>query len=175
MTYEFLKNIVSPRHMAVAISLLGTKEIPGAKSNDRILQWAKDLGLASIYTNDDTAWCGLFFCHVMKEAGRPVVLETKDKYDYLRALKFATWGKEVKVPAFGDILIFKRPEGGHIGFYVGEDKKAYHVIGGNQGNSVSVTRILKRRLFATRRPEYISFKPEPVLLTSAGKISSNEA
>lgn len=35
---------------------------------------------------------------------------------------------------------------GHVGFYVGEDAKGYYVLGGNQGDKVSVVRIAKDRL-----------------------------
>jgi hypothetical protein len=32
------------------------------------------------------------------------------------------------------VLTFKRKGGGHVGIYVGEDSKCYHVLGGNQSN-----------------------------------------
>jgi len=177
MSYEFLKTITAPRHMVVAASLIGTKEIPGGKSNPIIMEWAKKLGLDKIYTNDDTAWCGLFYANVMSEAGRPVVLETRDKWDYLRALKYATCFEKVELDSvrFGDTLIFNRPGGAHIGFCVGEDKDCFHVLGGNQSNMVNVIRILKKRAVHARRPKYISYQPPQNLLSAAGKVSSNEA
>lgn len=178
MSYEYLKSIVTPRHIAVAASYLGTAEIPGAKSNPEILRWAKELGLDKVYKNDDTAWCGLFVCYVMKQAGRQVILNTKDAYDYLRALKYQG-ANLIEAPranaAFGDLLIFQRPEGGHVGFYVGEDANNYHVLGGNQGNKVSVVKISKQRLVAVRRPEYITYSPEKMVVDVAGNVSSNEA
>jgi len=168
-----------PRHIQVAFSLVGTKEIVGSKHNATILQWAKDLGLEKIYTKDETAWCGLFFAHVMKEANRRVDLSTKDPYDYLRALKYVNMPNVTKVAKgeemFGDILIFQRPEGGHIGFYSSESEKAFSVLGGNQGNAVSLVNIAKDRLVACLRPNYISFKPQKYITASNGKISTNEA
>lgn len=177
MAYEYLKNTQTPRHIAVAYSLLGIKEIPGTKSNPQILAFAADSGFSKIYTNDDTSWCALFVYYVLLKANRKITLDTKDQYDYLRALKY----KEIKEfnsvseAAFGDVLIFQRPGGGHVAFYVGEDKDAYHVLGGNQSNKVSITRIAKSRLVGIKRPKYLNYKPEKVFLQATGSLSNNES
>lgn len=175
MDYEYLKTIDKPKHLQIALSHLGLKEIPGKGSNPIILRWAADLGLSKIYKDDDTAWCALFFAHCMKDAGRQAILETTDIYDYIRALKYVNIYNPSPKAGTGDILIFKRPEGGHIGFYVGEDEKCYHVLGGNQGNKVSIIRIEKTRCVAVRRPEYISFTPVQCFVKATGEISKNEA
>jgi hypothetical protein len=51
--------------------------------------------------------------------------------------------------------VFKRAGGGHVGFYIGKDpdRQALHVLGGNQADQVSVTRIRRDRLFAARWPD----------------------
>ena len=53
-------------------------------------------------------------------------------------------------PALGAVVVFWRisPNSGkgHVGFYVGEDGEAYYVLGGNQGDAVSVVRISRDRL-----------------------------
>lgn len=179
MIPEYLKNKTIPAHMKIAYSLIGTKEYAGTKDNPVILQWAKDLGLEKVYKADQTPWCGLFFAYVMMKANRRVDLNTKDPYDYLRALKYQSMPNVTVVPkgeeAFGDILIFQRPEGGHIGFYNGQTNDTFNVLGGNQGDSVSLVNIAKSRLVKCLRPNYISFKPFPVILASNGKISTNEA
>jgi uncharacterized protein (TIGR02594 family) len=56
------------------------------------------------------------------------------------------------VPVYGAIAVFSRNEGGHVGFLVGEDSTDYYVLGGNQSNSVNISRIAKNRLLATRWP-----------------------
>lgn len=178
MTPSFVKGTV-PRHMQIAYSLIGTKEIIGGKDNKVILDWAKGLGLERIYKTTKTPWCGLFFAHVMKEANRRVDLSTKDPYDYLRALKYVNMPNVTKVPKgqemFGDILIFQRPSGGHIGFYSSENENSFSVLGGNQGNSVNLVNIAKNRLIACLRPNYISFQPSKYIIASNGKLSTNEA
>lgn len=179
MVPDFLKGKYIPKHMQIAYDLLGTKEVQGTINSPIILEWARELGLDDIYTNDSLAWCGLFFCYVMKKAGREVKLNTKDKYDYLRALKYQTMPNVTEVPkgkeSFGDILIFQRPEGGHIGLYFSESKNTFSVLGGNQGDKVSIINISKSRLVKCLRPNYTTFKPEKYLLASNGKISTNEA
>jgi hypothetical protein len=44
-----------------AFHLIGTRERPGAGSNEAILGWAHDLDLTSY--DDDIPWCGLFVAH----------------------------------------------------------------------------------------------------------------
>lgn len=170
--YEFINLIGSPRHMVEAIKELGTEEIPGPKSNPKILGMAEEIGLKG-YTNDDTPWCGLFVACVLKRAGRNIL----SSWSNLRALEWSKWGRSTNVAMYGDILVFIRKGGGHVGFYVGEDPLCYHVLGGNQSNMVNITRIQKTRLHAIRRPEYNN-QPESVIvrnLSPQGMISSNEA
>jgi hypothetical protein len=38
----------------------------------------------------------------------------------------------------------------HVGFYCSEYSDAFHILGGNQSNSVSATRISKQRLLTAR-------------------------
>ena len=170
---------ILPRHMQIAYDLIGTKEIIGTQHSPIIMHWAKELGLDKIYTNDELAWCGLFFAYVMAKAGRRVVLPGNDRYDYLRALKYQDVVNVVEVPegqeCVGDILIFKRPEGGHIGFCASMSADTYNVLGGNQGNQVSLTNIIKSRCVKRLRPIYITYQPYAAIKAAVGGESSNEA
>ncbi|MFN9953818.1 MAG: hypothetical protein ACK55I_12030, partial [bacterium] len=59
-----------------------------------------------------------------------------------------------------------------------EDDKYYHVLGGNQSNSVSVTRIIKTRLYKARRTAWKVAQPSnvrKVILEAKGTITTNEA
>lgn len=174
MIPKYLEGKQLPRHLELALQLTGIKEITGGKHNPTILSWAKELGIDKIYTNDEMAWCGLFFAIVCKRAKRELP-QFKDPYDYLRALKYVGIWQNTPRPAVGDVLVFQRPSGGHIGFYVAESKTTYYVLGGNQNNSVNITEILKSRCVATRRPLYNSYVPFRVILDSTGNISTNEA
>ncbi|NBW33878.1 MAG: TIGR02594 family protein [Cytophagia bacterium] len=163
----------APRHLLKAIELYGTEETVGVKHNPVIMGWAKETGLKSVYTSDEIPWCGLFMAVVMHRAGRPVPPTP------LRALSWNHFGEQVGASQamLADVLTFTRNGGGHVGIYVGEDAKAYHVLGGNQGNKVSVVRIDKSRLSQVRRPLYNN-RPEnirKIQLASNGSLSVNEA
>ena len=97
--------------------------------------------------------------------------------DPLWALNWGNFGVHTKQPMLGDVLVFIRNGGGHVGLYVGEDAEAYHVLGGNQSDSVCFTRIAKARLYTARRPEY-NLQPanvRVVTLAKSGAVSVNEA
>ena len=172
MSYSFLQEETSPKILVEAVKLLGTKEVVGKQHNPVIMGWAKELKLDKVYTADEIPWCGLFIAYCAHKAGVQVV----DKP--LWALNWAKYGKKVNEPMLGDVLTFRRDGGGHVGIYVGEDKDCYHVLGGNQGNSVSVTRILKPRLHQARRTAWRVAQPanvRKVQLSAKGAISKNEA
>lgn len=141
-----------PRWFVEAKSLFGTKEIPGLKHNSKILDWLAKLG--AWWRDDETPWCGVFVAHCIKAAGLGY------PKDYYRAKSWASWGSRLGPDrlAPGAILVFGRTGGGHVGFYAGEDKAYYYVLGGNQANAVNIVRIAKGRLIASRWP-----KGEPVL------------
>ena len=111
--------------------------------------WAKETGLAKVYTADSIPWCGLFMAVVAKRACKPVVESP------LWAHNWAKFGKSADRAHLGDILVFRRAQGsGHVGLYVGEDYGTLHVLGGNQSDGVTITRIARDRCTAIRRPAY---------------------
>lgn len=171
LAYQWLAQEAAPRHLLKAVELYGTTESVGPKNNPVIMGWAKELGIEDIYKDDATPWCGLFMAVVMQRAGRQPVK------DPLFALNWNIFGVKVGQPMLGDILTFTRKNGGHVGLYVGEDIAAYHVLGGNQGDRVSIVRIAKERLSQVRRPAY-NIQPiniRKIILVSNGNLSTNEA
>ena len=158
-----------------ARNLLGLREGPGKKDNPTILDWADDLDIH--YKSDDIPWCGLFVAHCVGSTLPDEPLPTNP----LGAKNWAKFGVGSNV-APGAVLVFWRESPtsgkGHVGFYYGEDDTAYHVLGGNQGDSVSVTRVAKNRLVqnGVRRPA--SFPPLAggvVRRKPDGSLSKNEA
>lgn len=167
--YAWLLDEPSPKMLTEALALYGVKETIGEADNPTILGWAKELGLPA-YNHDEIPWCGLFCAIVAKRAGKKI------PENPLWARNWSKWGTTCS-PALGCVLVFSRGEtSGHVGIYVGEDKDCYHVLGGNQGDAVSIARIRKGRLIAARdsynvRPDNV----RPVFLSSIGSISKNEA
>lgn len=161
-----------PEWVLEARKHVGLKEIPGPKHNPTILKWANVLGkkLGIQVTDDETPWCGTFVAHCMNTVGiAPPSIA-------VRAKSWATWGQELNYAIYGCVLVFERPGGGHIGLYVGEDEFTYHVLGGNQSNSVNVTRIERARCVAMRWPPNSKISGSPILLAANGSpVSHNEA
>lgn len=175
--YAWLNEISGPKIVLEALKLYGTLEVPGSASNPEILKWAKEVGytkLAFQYVSDEVPWCGLFLAICATRAG------FEPPGAPLRALSWSSFGtpKKPTEAALGDILTFTRKGGGHVGLYVGEDPKAFHVLGGNQGDSVSIARIAKERLYAVSRCSWKKSQPKEVkkvFLNAEGRISENEA
>lgn len=150
--YADLEAEKGPPPLLEALKLFGTAETKGPRHNPEIMKWARELGgmVEELYDEDEDPWCGLFAGIVIRRAGfRPPRL-------CIRARNWLEFGSEVTSPALMDVLVFKRDGGGHVGFYVGEDDEAFHVLGGNQGDRVSIVRIPRDRLAGARRPLYDS-------------------
>lgn len=168
--YAWLAAEPGPKIILEWLKIYGVKETPGTADTPEIMQWAKELGVGW-YTDDSIPWCGLGMAIVAKRAGKEV------PGNFLRALAWTDFGEPVTEAALGDTLVFTRKGGGHVGTYVGESAKTYHVLGANQSDAVSITEILKTRLYAIRRPLY-NAQPENVrkiILNASGIISTNEA
>lgn len=167
--YLWLAYEGAPRHLLKAIELYGVTEIAGVKHNPIIIEWAKELGIR--YNSDETPWCGLFLAIIMKRAGRQPVSQP------LWARNWIEFGVSSSTPMLGDVLVFGRTGGGHVGIYVGEDSKNFFVLGGNQGNQVNVAKIAKKRLLEARRPAYNNppTNIRRIFLNISGPVSENEA
>lgn len=211
--YRWLEAEPAPRMIIEALKQYGTLEAPGAADNPKIIGWQDELeaaGLgqayAGVYRHDAIPWCGLFMAIVAHRANIERRPERNPPRLYLAALEWASFGTPVPkgAAAFGDVLVFKRPNrdfsrfglksagsrehpassgGGHVGLYVGQDSpnknsaSAFHVLGGNQSDRVSITRLSRNRLVAVRRPAYRAqpANVRPIPLAASGSLSVNEA
>lgn len=176
--YEWLGTLGTlPRCIQEALKLHGTAEVVGKGSNATIIGWRDELNQNGVkiagYSDDDIPWCGLFAAIVVFRArGAAEVVK-----DPLWALNWARFGSKSPKAGLGDVLAFQRNGGGHVGFYIAEDATCYHVLGGNQSNRVSITRIEKSRCKAVRRPPYHN-QPASVrayVVNARGAVSRNEA
>ena len=116
-------------------------------------------------------WCGLFVATVLRAAGMPEGFPSNP----LSARAWGAWG-EMAEPVFGALLVFSRPGGGHVGFCHGEDRTHFHVLGGNQSNAVTVSRIARSRFLAARWPAGVPRTGRRIALGADGvPVSANEA
>ena len=192
--YAFLNTVGPlPRVVLHGLSLLGTNEVPGRGSNAVIEAWRDELnaaqpGLVAGFSDDSVPWCGLYAAVVAHRAGKKVVAQPLWARNWVRfgRLVAQNWDSDTRPSldfepgmraSLGDVLVFVRDGGGHVGFYIAEDSNNYHVLGGNQSDSVTIARIAKERCIAVRRPEMTrppaSLRPYRVMAT--GAVSTNEA
>lgn len=134
------------------------------------------------WREDDTPWCGLFVGYVLGVCQRYVVNEWYRASSWCNPIM-----SRLDAPAYGCIVTFTRSGGGHVGFVVGRDKHGnIMVLGGNQGNEVSVRPFALSRVTGYYWPSRLvdgrPVKSSPAddryqlpLLTSDGQVSEDEA
>lgn len=181
--YQWLESLRGkPNTIKFALAEYGVQEVVGKGSNKTIIAWRDELNgaapagkpIVSGFSDDDIAWCGLAVAIVCYRRVKNILEVIKDP---LWARNWMKYGVKSPKPSLGDVLVFSRGNGGHVGFYVAEDSTCYHVLGGNQGNKFCIVRVLKSRLLAARRPPYIETPKsvKPYIVATSGTISQNEA
>jgi len=138
-----------PNHMDIARGYLGTKEAAGPENNPLIMDMYASVG-ADWVEHDSVAWCAAFVGHCLERAS---IRSTRK----LTARSYLTFGEpvELKDAQEGDIVVFKRGNSnwqGHVAFFV-EDAAGgrISVLGGNQGNAVTIAKYPKSALLGVRR------------------------
>lgn len=127
--------------MAEARRYIGLAEVPGKAHNPTIVRWLATL--KAWWSDDETPWCGTFAAHCVRHAGRAL------PQHWYRALAWADAGARLDKPAYGCIAVFARKGGGHVGFVAGRDRAGnLLVLGGNQGNRVSIAKFEASRVVA---------------------------
>jgi uncharacterized protein (TIGR02594 family) len=133
----------------IAQTYLGTVEGPGPENNPTILKMYASIGQSHI-EHDSVAWCAAFVGHCLEEAG----LQSTRK---LTARSYLTWGIEIDLSEAqeGDLAVFWRGKAsswqGHVGFISKIEGKFLYILGGNQGDAVSIARYPAARLLGIRR------------------------
>lgn len=171
--YEWLWTEPGPTMLREMLAMYGTKEVPGEKNSPVIMGWAEETN--TTYPGDATAWCGLATSVAAKRAGWPYF----PGKNALWARNWALWEQNVPIERamLGDVLVFSRGSGGHVGLYVGEDDTHYHVLGGNQSDTVNIVRIEKSRCIAVRSAKWKIAQPRnvrKVFLSASGAPVSNK-
>ena len=102
-------------------------------------------------------WCAAFVNAVLQESKLPANYDHPTPY---MARSFLEWGESVDSPKQGDVVVFPRGNTGwrgHVGFYmdsvVMNDIVYYRILGGNQGNSVSIDLYPAHTALGIRRAE----------------------
>lgn len=134
-----------PAWLVEAEKHLGTREIKGPKHEPRIVRWWKAIKRGGI-KDDETPWCAAFVGGCLEAVG---VLSSR----YESARSYLDWGRDVKEPVVGCIVVFSRIGGGHVGFVVGRSESGdLLVLGGNQSDAVNIALFPRHRVLSYRWP-----------------------
>lgn len=153
----------------VAKGELGTREGAGENDNPRVISYLGSVPHAGA-THDSTPWCMGFVNWCLDQAGHPTTQS-------LMARSALGYGKRCK-PQRGCIIILKRgePPSGHVGFYDHEQDGRVFVLGGNQGDCVSIVSFPKSEVLDYRMPSDTVKVDRKILGTAAagtGAVVSN--
>ena len=133
--------------MSEARNYIGVEEVPGKENNPLIMRFYSDAGFPGI-KSENVSWCAAFVNACLE---RSKVSGSKS----LTARDFLRWGKECG-PKQGAVAVFWREDPaswkGHVGILIEETGDEVVILGGNQGNAVSVARYPKSRLLGYRWP-----------------------
>jgi uncharacterized protein (TIGR02594 family) len=135
--------------MKYALEEHGQREVRGTSSNPRIDAYLRSVGQSG---GDETAWCSAFVNWCMEQARIPGTRRAN-------ARSWLDWGSAdacQRSANYGTVVVLSRgnPRGwqGHVGFYVGHEGQNLVLLGGNQGNAVSIRPYAASRLLGYRLP-----------------------
>ena len=133
----------------------GIKEVGGSVDNPAIMAMLKlD---AKWPSNDEVPWCSAFANYIAWLCRQP-----RSKSLLARSWLNVGVGIDLDQAEPGDIVVIKRGKGeqpgpedtkapGHVGFYAGRSGPLIEILGGNQSDTVKVSRYPATRLLGIRR------------------------
>lgn len=140
----------NPPWLNEAIGELNTVEISGNKHNPRIIEYHQTTSLKA--KDDETSWCSSFVNWCFKQVG----IEGTNS---AAARSWLNWGRVLEEPKRGCVVIFWRVSikswQAHVAFYIGETKDHILCLGGNQNNTVNISKYPKKRLLGYRWPNSV--------------------
>lgn len=129
-----------PAWMKKAKAELGEREVPGPGNNPRIVEYLKATTVGDKYEVDATPWCAAFVRWVLNAPGSAA------------AKSLLTHGSKLNAPKYGCVAVLTRDGGGHVGFVMAWDEKNVTLLGGNQGDAVSIRDYPINRVIGWRWP-----------------------
>lgn len=141
---------------AIGSRLIGTAELPGGQDHPMI-QWAHMLCGLGPDQPDETPWCSAFVNLLAHLVGAQ-----RTKSAAARSWLAAGVAWPLEQAELGDVVILQRGTGpqpgpevlnaqGHVGLYAGSEPGMVKLLGGNQGNRVSVAAFPTSRILGVRR------------------------
>ena len=139
--------ISEPSWIEIARRELGVREVPGSRDNPRIIEYHRATRLMA--TEDEVPWCASFMNWVLEQA--------KMKRSFSAAARsFLGVGQVLRSYRRYAMVVFRRGGAawqGHVGFAMAETRTHVQVLGGNQGDKVSLAWFPKSSVLGYRWPE----------------------
>ena len=126
---------MKPAYIVEAEKLLGQKEIKGKRHNAEIVDLYADSGNPGVKA-DEVAWCAAFVGATLRRAGYKST-------GSLAARSYESYGTKLSGPRKHCIGVMRWTNSGwagHVGYVVNYDDKYVWMLGGNQKDSVKVSR-----------------------------------
>lgn len=138
----------NPKWLDSALKDIGETEIKGSEHNPKIVDYHRTTGGPA---PDEIPWCSSF-CNFHMNRGAQIC-GTGSRL----ARSWLSWGRVLIDPIPGAIVILRRgsePWMGHVGFFIKESpsRKSIAVLGGNQGDRVSIDWFSKTKVLGYRWP-----------------------
>lgn len=156
----------------VGMEALGWHEV---RDKARLRKWLLSDG-RTLGDPQKLPWCG-DFAETCMRLGLPMEVFTGplEENPYW-ARNWLHLGMRLEEPALWCVAVFKRAGGGgHVGFLTGQDETHWHVFGGNQSNSVSITRIAKGEELGFRWPKTYDGPRLPLPMKDPGDLKIAES
>jgi uncharacterized protein (TIGR02594 family) len=129
------------------LSQYGLSEYAGSNHNPEILAMFDEIGFDWI-DDDETAWCSACLNYFCKKLG----YERSGKLDARSWLRMPI---HVLKPTLGDIVVLWRDSPtswkGHVGLFISQRANVIYVLGGNQGNQISIMPYSTSRVLGYRQ------------------------
>lgn len=160
-------NLAEPMWLTEARRHVGVREIPGVNHHPLIVQMWRAIKRGGI-KDDETPWCAAFVGFCLENVG---IVSTR----FESARSYLTWGRSLRTPVPGCIVVLTREGGGHVGFVTGvKSDGRLLVLGGNQGNEVNIRAFPRERASGYRWPLAVPL-PAAGLALGVAPASSGEA
>lgn len=156
-----------PTWLAIARRQIGVREIKGPRHEPRILAWWRAIKRGGI-RDDETPWCAAFVGACLEEAG-----VRSSRFESARS--YLDWGVPLAIPVVGCVVVLGRAGGGgHVGLLDGITVDGdMAILGGNQGDAVSIAVFKPERLLGYRWPAGVPvpspFQPLPLAFAAASQ------
>lgn len=123
------------------------REVPGPGNSPRVLEYHATTAYHA--TSDAVPWCSAFVNWCFREAG---ISGTHSA----AARSWLAWGDPLDQPEYGCVTVLARgtnPAQGHVGFFTDRRPDGHILLlGGNQGDAVSIAAYAPEKVLAYRWP-----------------------